>query len=428
MKTIEMTFSAGAVLASLLVPIPGGAQEVTEITFLGCGCWGGDVPQVIQEFEAANPDIRVTFESPPTDQLFQQIQVRMGAGDAGPDVIAVDGPLTTSYAARGWLSPLDEVFTDAEKGDWLPSSLEAASYDGQLVTAPLSTSTQILYYNKAAFDAAGVTPPGPDERWTWEQVADAATKLTVDENQDGAPEVWGFIWEQVNRIYQLEPLPLSLGGKAIGEDGLTVQGVINSDEWVRAFTYYSSIFNELKVGQQGAIFWPPDLFEQGQIAMFVGGPWDIPRFAQADLPFEWGVSRHPYFEGGEIVTPTGGWHVGVSAFSDNREAAERFVHWLAAAEGAEAWWHEGPGDFPARQSLLAQIETDPAYESGPMSNLRIAASEAETNPVPRPLTVGYLEYEQILADTFQNIRNGTDVKEALDNAALRIESEMGKYR
>ena len=65
---------------------------------------------------------------------------------------------------------------------------------------------------------------------------------------------------------------------------------------------------------------------------------------------------------------------------------------------------------------------------GPLSYLTTAADEAKQNPVPRPLTVGYLEYEQILADTFQDIRNGADPKQALDTAATRIQSEMGKYQ
>ena len=48
---------------------------------------------------------------------------------------------------------------------------------------------------------------------------------------------------QVIRIYQLQPMPMSLGGQAIGDDGLTVRGVIDSDAWIEAFTYYWKRFN-----------------------------------------------------------------------------------------------------------------------------------------------------------------------------------------
>ena len=64
-----------------------------------------------------------------------------------------------------------------------------------------------------------------------------------------------------------------------------------------------------------------------------------------------------------------------------------------------------------------------------MSYMRTAADEATVNPRrPRAVTVGFLEYEQILQNIFQDIRNGADVEESLNLAVQRIESEMAKYR
>src|SRR4051794_29854781 len=92
-----------ALIALVLTPyMPTAAQNKTTITFLACGCWGGDIELVTKDFEADNPDITVKVEKPQTDDLFQQIQVRLGAGNASPDVIAVDVPLTAAYANKGW--------------------------------------------------------------------------------------------------------------------------------------------------------------------------------------------------------------------------------------------------------------------------------------------------------------------------------------
>ena len=71
--------------------------------------------------------------------------------------------------------------------------------------------------------------------------------------------------------------------------------------------------------------------------------------------------------------------------------------------------------------------TDEQFANPPESFLRVAADEATVNPVPRPVTPGYLEYEQILQNTFSDIRNGANVEEALNLAVERIESEMVKY-
>ncbi len=184
----------------LLVVAPLAAQEVTTITWLTLG-W--NVEDAIAEFEAANPDIKIEAEQVGFNSLFEQIQVRVGAGATDPDVIAVDVPVTAGYGLRGWLLPLDDVFTDEDRADWLPAALAAGSYNGELISAPVSTSTQLLYMNTDLFDAADIEVPGVDDRLTMEAIADIAAQLTQDTDGDGITDVWGFSWEQTVRIYQL---------------------------------------------------------------------------------------------------------------------------------------------------------------------------------------------------------------------------------
>ena len=54
---------------------------------------------------------------------------------------------------------------------------------------PWNYATEGLYYNKQHFAEAGVEEP--DENWNWDDVAEAARKLTKDANNDGEPEAWG---------------------------------------------------------------------------------------------------------------------------------------------------------------------------------------------------------------------------------------------
>ena len=220
-------------LLLLIVAFPSYAQDVTTITWLTLG-WL--VEALIEEFEARNPDVKVEAEQIGFNDLFAQIQVRLDAGSAVPDVIAVDVPLVSGYALRNWVRPLDPIFTGGEVEAWLPAAVNAGSCEGTLYAAPISTSTQLLFFNQGCFDRAGLMPPGADSRLTWEEIADIATQMTLDDDGDGTPDVWGFIWEQMVRTYQLQAMPESPGGAAIGEDGLTVDGVINSPEWIEAFT------------------------------------------------------------------------------------------------------------------------------------------------------------------------------------------------
>lgn len=425
-------FTKRFVLLILLILFSLGIAQAqdspTQVTWLTLSEWGGDIEAVVGEFEAQHPDIDIVLEQVPFNNLFEQIQVRLSSGSTDPDVMSVDVPLVAGYGLRGWLLPLDDAFNEEQRDDWLDSSLEAGTYNGELLAAPVSTSTQLLFFNADVFEMAGLTPPGPDDRLTYEEIADLAQQLTMDTDGDGVTDIWGFAWEQTNRIYQLQHLPVGLGGEAIGEDGLMVDGVINSPEWVEAFTYYSNIFNEWRVGPQEDTVPVADLFLAGNMGMMVAGPWQINTLIREEVPFEWGVSRHPYFEDGEIVTPTGSWHIGVNANSDVAEAAKTFVAWISTGEGAELWWRDGSGDFPAQESVLALFQTEEQFAEPPFSFVRVAAEEAGMNPVPRPVTPGFLEYEQILQNAFSDIRTGTPVEEALNTAVSRIESEMNKYR
>ena len=312
----------------------------------------------------------------------------------------------------------------------MPAALAAGSYNGELISAPVSTSTQLLFINTDMFDAAGIEVPGVEDRLTYEQIADIAAQLTQDTDGDGITDQWGFSWEQTVRIYQLQPLAVGLGGQSIGDDGLTVDGVINSQAWIDGFSYYSDMFNELRAAPQDDTIGTSDLFWSGKMGMMIAGPWNIIRYLREadDIDFNWTISRHPYFEDGAITTPTGSWHIGVNASSDSPEEAKRFVKYISTGEGAERWWRFGSGDFPAQQSVLALFQTDEEFDEGVKNFLRVAADEATVNPDPRAVSPGYLEYEQILQDAFQDIRTGSDVEESLNLAVARIESEMVKYR
>jgi len=402
----------------------------TKVTWLTLSEWPG-TDSVAADFMVDNPDIELVLEKVAFNDLFQQIQIRLSSGSDTPDVVSVDVPLVAGYGVRNWLAPLDDLYTPEEKADILEAAYAAGSHEGSMIAAPQFTSTQLLFINKDLFEQAGLPVPGPDDRLTYEQIADLAKQLTQDTDGDGVTDVWGFTWEQTIRIYQLQAMAASLGGKAIGDDGLTAEGVINAQPWVDAYTYYSKAFNEWKFAPPSDVD-APELFAQGKLAMMIAGPWQIQRYSTmnegAGPGFNWSVSRHPYFEGGEIVTPTGSWHIGINAKSKNIDAAKRVVKWFTTTKGAELWWRNASGDFPAQKSVLSLFQTDPQFEKGTFAYMKVAADEATVNPVPRALTPGFLEYEQILQTTFDDISKGADVQTALDTAAQRIQRELDKYR
>ncbi len=423
-----------AFFALLMAMIMGSAVMHASPTEITMTCMAGlpyteAMPAMVKAFENENPGIKVKVEFYPNPQILQITEVKLGAKSKTPDILFTDIPLVSAYTLRGYLTPLDKYFTAAEKKQWVPAAVNAARVNKKLMIAPLNNSTLVLFYNRKLFAEKGIAPlsKDPKDRLTYEQVLELAKKLTIDRNNDGINEVWGFCFTQVNRAYQLLPLPQSLGAKVIGPDGLKTRGIIDSPKWVKAFQFYQDLFNKWKVAPKGiAPAETVNFFKSGRLAMMLGVEYQAKTIQEASS-LDWDFAPYPYFEGGKPVTATGSWSLGLNAYSENKEAAAKFIRYLSIAPGCIEWF-KADGHLPPNQKSLEYIEANPEYEKFPLNIFKLANYESLHTAVPRPVTPGYLEYEQTLNAAFEDIRNGSDVKQTLTNAAARIDQMLMKYR
>jgi multiple sugar transport system substrate-binding protein len=378
--------------------------------------------------------IKVKMEVYPFQEMIQTIQVKMAAKDPSVDVLWVDGPLTANYAVHGWIRPLDDVYSAADLKDFYPATVSMATWDGKLYTAPYQTSSQLLYFNKTLFAKAGIEPPTMDvnKRWTWAQVVDAAIKIQKAVNTDNTHKYWGLVFNQISRPYQMLPLPQSLGGgSGVSPDGLHVDGYLNNEAWVKALKWWYDTHNTWDISPRGTgEMHPEDLFQAGQIAMFPGGTWLMPQYAQAlkEGKLDLGVAPYPYFAGGKPVTPTNSWHLGISAYSKNVEAAGKFLRYLTSKESMKDSFI-GNGQLVCNKVMTEVIATDPKYKVFPWDAFpKIVTYELANTAEARPTTPFYQEWESATFDAFQNVRNGGDPKTSLDQAVSVIENAAKKYR
>lgn len=419
----------GATLVALALPLaprPAAAAPTVTVTWLSTQT-AAIVGPIIKSFEKDHPNIKVVQQFLPFDQLFQQIQVRLASGSTSPDIIDVDAPVVAAYAVQGFLAPLDSYFSKADLAQFIPATLNTGYYYGHLLAPPLNSSSQVLYYNKDLLKKAGIPFPPNDvtKRLTWEQVATEAQKAQVKSGSQVT--AWGLVIDQIDRPYQLLPLPESLGGQPISKDGLHVQGIINSRPWVDAFTYYYNLFNTWGISPKSATdAQTAGLFSGGHAAFFWGGPWNAPTFTQAK-GLNWGFAPTPYFAKGKPVTPNDSWHLGVNRRSAHVAEAAQFIHYITVGLGQDTWAAK-VSQTPSLKRTAKAIATDPQYAKFPDTILRLTAYEAVHTAIPRPITPGFSEYQDILTQAFNNIRTGQQPKAALDAAASQIERALAKYR
>lgn len=417
-------------LALCITLVPGEVEEVQAqnsekptLKFI-TGSWVPDVLEpFFQEFEEET-GIKIKYEAYPFAELFETIEIRQEAKSKDVDVILVDAPVTPAYAVKDYIKPLDKYFTEDEiEETWAESATRAGYWNDTFWSAPLNNSSQVLYYNKDLLEKAGVEfpPADVDKRWTWDQLVDAAKKV-----DDLGKDIWGFAFDQINRYYQLQPLPESLGGGP----GLTEEGTkadITNEAWIKAFTWYGNLFNKWDISPKGP--GPEEIseyFAAGNIGLFVGGLWNIPTFEDAEIDFA--VAPHPYFEEGDPITPTNSWHVGIWNYTQHEDAAAKFVRYLSTNPEIGIEWLEGHGQFPARKAALNYIEGQDKYNEQPLIAYQIGRYEVANTAVVRAKTPGFYEFERNLNDAFEDIRLGADPEQALEKAAMKINRQLRRYR
>src|SRR5690348_6081605 len=178
---MKITILAAAVAAAALVS--AGAQAQTEIQFwhsMG-GALGEATNALATKFNATQKDYKVvaTFKGSYPEAMAAAIAA-FRSGNA-PHILQVfEVGTATMMNAKGAIKPVYEVMAQAgEKFDPKSYVPAVAGYymntKGQMLSFPFNSSTTVFYYNKDAFEKAGLDPNKPP--LTWQAVVAAMAKL-----------------------------------------------------------------------------------------------------------------------------------------------------------------------------------------------------------------------------------------------------------
>jgi ABC-type glycerol-3-phosphate transport system substrate-binding protein len=122
-------------------------------------------PDEFQSFESEYPDINLAWDVQAEDDILQQLLRMRQAGQTMPDVIQDDTFMMEAYYEAGLLQPIDDQLETWQEEDpelydkILPNAWEDNVFDGQTYGMSITANYDILYYNKAWLEEAGVEPP-----------------------------------------------------------------------------------------------------------------------------------------------------------------------------------------------------------------------------------------------------------------------------
>jgi ABC-type glycerol-3-phosphate transport system substrate-binding protein len=360
-------------------PTAAASGEQVTITW---GFWGSPEEKashekVAAEFMKTHPNIKIEIWHQPWDDYFTKLKTLWASGDPKqiPDVLFL-APVP-SYAATGVLEDLGPYIQKSNYNldDYWPNLLDSAKYQGKLYGLPRDIGLEVLYYNKAIFDEAGVSYP--TDSWTWDDFLAAAEKLTkVEANGRVTRYALGMeggkyqLWVGQNKGKILDDMINP--SKCMLSDAPAVQAVkFFADMMDKNFAMRDAALSQ--AGGDAAVF------QSGQVAMIIQNASRVPTFNQAGMNYD--VATVPIPKGGQRSAVADGAAWVMSAKSDNKEAAWQFLSWLQSTDGGQKLYTASGEILPALQSTA---KSDAFLKAGqPPANRQAFVTEGENAKVGR---------------------------------------------
>jgi len=389
------------------------------------GSDGSTMADLLAGFVKDHPEISVTMEEIPWDNMYTKFQAAM-VGGTPPDVVIMHSAQIPQFATYGVLMDLGSWYKD--KGGFFPAddiskiTRDAMDWKGVTYGIPLDNHGRGLWVNKGAFKKAGLDPNMTEPTNYADWVA-LLQKLTLDKNGKNAADPafdpknvdqWGYAVGEWARV-DFMALLVQNGGSWIGADGKTI--TVNSDAGVAALQQYVDLVYKYHVSPPASGFDSWAAYGAGKLALLPTGTWFR---NQAHLDTNIDSAVWPTFQFGAKQATYMGIHTFMVPNTESGaqlDAVKTLVEWMS--NNQKGW--AASGQVPARLSVQAAL--DPTnYPSNIIIGKTMAAYGTLDWQTPAVLDM----FSAIDPELSAALNGQETAKQALDNAAARMQAAQDR--
>lgn len=387
-----------------------GAAQNVKLTYMYWGSPAEDAAtkQALADFQTANPGITVDpLFFPGTKAEFDAKLKAMSESDTLPDVGYFRPESVYEYASNGFfLDMTPYVEKEGLKKDYLPQTF--LSQNGKIIGAYTAAEAQVMYYNKDLLTKAGVPLPPTDYKkaWSWGDAVKYWTKLTVDKNGKH-PDEAGFDPKKIvqfgvnHEVWSgmLYPSIWGNGGEVFSADGKQI--LIDKPEAAQAIQRLADLRLKNRVMSapgsteyqaQGSTD-PKVLMQNGQLAFYISGAWEMLDFAKMSFPLGVGalpIHKKPaqlYISGVNVIYKS----------SKHPTEAWKLQKWMMTPEKTQALysgglWMPTKASWYSDKNDLAKWLANPAHPDG------FKAAVVDSMAVARAEPILVRNYDQIWSE------------------------------
>ena len=356
---------------------------------------------VMPLWEAAHPNIKVEAVRQDSGQFHQMIVTSFGTG-MSPDVARVDIANIAAYAEQGGLVALSDYEDFAELSqNYLEAPLSTNLYQGKYYGLPLDTNCKAAVINMNILKELGLD----EVPATMEEFIEAAKdRGTYSLNVSGVGDwdMYPYFW---------------LFGGTLTDEGFTqATGYLDSDASIAAMNKIIELHDQ-KIFTIRDVDGSVDAWDgiNSEYAMFFEGPWYFGSYEDSEAK---GIvaATIPTYEG-RSASVVGGEDIAVFSTSKHQEAAYEFAKFMTTEEVQLAMMEVG--QLPILKSL---VENE-AVLNNPVWSVYMKQMESAQARIPSPNNSTIQEiWSEMVTSIFVD---GADVAEAMHDAAVRIDEQLG---
>ncbi|NBK21236.1 MAG: ABC transporter substrate-binding protein [Spirochaetia bacterium] len=357
------------------------SEKIRTITWWhnSSGLAGKAAEAMVEEFnnsvgKAQNIQVEAIYQGKASDVLTKLKAIfQSGTNNGLPDLVQLDGSGVLDIRDNEYLISMEKLAKEDkfDLSEILESARLSVTYKEDMIAMPFNSSTIMLYYNKSAFDEAGIAKPPR----TLDELAQAATKL---KQTDTRGKVLRYGFANVPTTYELIVWLGHQNGvsyitdKENGHTGIPTKVLFHENgTMVKFLTKWKALYatgslENLTSDVNGA-------FASGRVAMMVASTSNLSTVIQmVGDRFELGVAPFPMVD----ENATGGVNVGGGALyaldngSGNQNQTWEFVK-FATSKSQQLAWHIATGYFPVNEGTYSMEAFQTHLEANPLYGVAI---------------------------------------------------------
>lgn len=340
-----------------------------------------------------------------------------------PDMIYAQGSQIQYYISNKTVAPISSYLSKEKTfdiADFPKVAIDMYSRGGQVFAIPYDHGPNMLWHNADLFKKYGVAPP--TDKWTWNDVLEAAKKIT-----DPALGQWGLLDNGPNAGWSMAAYLGPWGGDWV-DDTETKSGIASGAS-LQAVQYWTDLFFKYKVNPVPGSFQgtADELFLQGKVGMRLGGPWTY-RGWIGKLGFEAPISNWPLGPTGKRISGSMGSGYPISAASKYRDETWAYMSELVGKDPDRSLLSQfvktGLGT-PIRFSSMKEFEKSKFA----MPNVAIVAPAEKYAVLGRPISPAKFEVDKIFSEERAPLlKEQIGAKEFVDKVAARVAPILEKNK